>query len=284
MTNALPTSPASRGAVMHRRLFLLTSLAGAVAAPLAGEAQPARKVWRIGLFIPALPPGCGSDSRSAVSLALQSGLRELGYVEMQNYVLVRRCAVREGEEMLTAERELIEQNVDIVMVGSNELAGALQKATTSVPVVFVGVTDPDDRGLVASLARPGGNMTGFSHLTRELTGKRLELLKDALPKLRRVAVLATQKHRELEREAIRLGLQIHHFIAQLPGDIREAFVAARAARPEAMLVHPHPMCWLERQRIVQLVSENGLPAIYENADFVEVGGFMAYGASLVDMV
>jgi putative ABC transport system substrate-binding protein len=142
------------------------------------------------------------------------------------------------------------------MVGSNELAEALKKVTATVPVVFVAVADPEEGGLVASLARPGGNMTGFSHLTGELTGKRLQLLKDALPRLRRVAALVTEKHRAIEREAARL---------------------------EAVLVHPHPMFWLERQRIAQFASEFGLPAIYENADFVEAGGLMAYGASLVDM-
>jgi putative tryptophan/tyrosine transport system substrate-binding protein len=269
--------------MMDRRRFLLTSLAGAFAAPLAGEAQQVGKIWRIGLLFPGLPPGCGSDSRSPVLLALREGLRELGHVEIQNYVFVPRCAVPEGDEMLSAARDLVGQNVDIVMVGSNELTEALKKATTTVPVVFIAVTDPEERGLVASLARPGGNITGFSHLTRELTGKRLQLLKDTLPRLRRVATLATKKHWEIEREAARLGLQIQPFIVRQPGEIGAAFAAARAARLEALLVHPHPMFWLERRRIAQLASEIGLPAIYENADFVEAGGLMAYGASLVDM-
>jgi ABC-type uncharacterized transport system substrate-binding protein len=191
--------------------------------------------------------------------------------------------VREGEEMRSAARDLVGQNVDVVMVGSNELAEALKKATTTVPVVFVAVADPEESGLVASLARPGGNITGFSHLTGELTGKRLQLLKDALPRLRRVAALATQKHRTIEREAARLGLQIQLFIARQPSEIGAAFAAARAVRPEALLVHPHPMFWLESRRIAQLASEIGLPAIYESADFVKAGGLMAYGASLVDM-
>jgi ABC-type uncharacterized transport system substrate-binding protein len=272
---------------MSRRAAALILALGLLAAPRVAEAQHAGKVWRIGLLVPGLPPGCGSDSRPAVLLALRNGLLELGYVEMRNYVLVPRCAVREGDEMVNAARDLIGQGVDVVMVGSNELAQALKKTTATVPVVFVAVADPEDGGLVASLARPGGNMTGFSHLTGELTGKRLQLLKDTLPRLRRVAVLVavlvTEKHRAIEREAARLGLQIQFFIARRPDEIGAAFAAARAARLEALLVHPHPMFWLERRRIAQLASEIGLPAIYENADFVEAGGLMAYGASLVDM-
>ena len=103
--------------------------------------------------------------------------------------------------MLSAARDLVAQNVDVVMVGSNELTEALQQATTTVPVVFIAVADPEESGLVASLARPGGNITGFSHLTGELTGKRLQLLKDTMPKLRRVAALTTQMHRQIELEA-----------------------------------------------------------------------------------
>jgi putative ABC transport system substrate-binding protein len=252
-------------------------------APLAAQAQPARKVWRIGLLIPGQPPGCDIDSQPAVSRALRDGLRELGYTEMQNYVFVLRCAEREGEEMLSAAMDLVGQNVDVVMVGSNELTEALKQATTTVPVVFIAVTDPEEGGLVASLARPGGNITGFSHLTGELMGKRLQLLKDTLPKVRRVAALTTQKHRQIEREAARLGLQIQPFIVRQSGEIGMAFSAVRSARPDALLVHPHPMFWLERRRITQLAAEVGLPAMYENADFVEVGGLMAYGASLPDM-
>jgi putative ABC transport system substrate-binding protein len=248
---------------MDRRAFLGVIAGGLLAAPLTAEAQQAGKVWRIGLLVPGLPPSCGSDSPPPALLALRDGLRALGYVEAQNYVFVPRCAVREGEEMLSAARDLVGQHVDVVMVTSNELAEALKKATTTVPVVFVAVTGPEECGLVATLGRPGGNVTGFSHLTGELTGKRLQLIKDTLPRLRKVGALATQKHREIEREAARLGLEIQLFIARQPDEIGAAFAAARAARPEALLVDPHPMLWLDRRRIVQLASEIGLPAIYE---------------------
>ena len=267
---------------VERRGFIVGTLS-LLATPHAAEAQAAGKVWRIGLLVPGRPPDCGIDSQPAVSRALRDRLRELGYIEMQNYVLVPRCAEREGEEMLSAARDLVGQHVDVVLVGSNELTEVLKQATTTVPVVFIAVADPEEEGLVSSLARPGGNITGFSHLTGELTGKRLQLLKDTLPKIRRVAALTIQKHRQVEQEAARLGLQIQPFIVRQPGEIGTAFSMMHAARPDALLVHPHPMFWLERRRITQLALEIGLPAIYENADFVQVGGLMAYGASLPDM-
>ena len=268
---------------MERRRLLLGSLAAALASPSRVPAQTAGKVWRIGLLVPGVPPGCGLEASPPVAVAVRDGLRELGHIETQDYVFVPRCAVREGEEMASAARDLIRQNVDVVMVGSNELTEAIKNATTTVPVVFIGVTDPEERGLVASLARPGGNITGFSHLTAELVGKRLQLLKDAVPRLRTVAALAIQKSQAIEREGARLGLQIRVVTARTPGEIDAAFATVRTARPEALLVYPHPMFWLERRRIARLASETGLPAIYENADFVEAGGLMAYGASLVDM-
>ena len=225
---------------MDRRVFVAGTV-GFFAAPLNAAGQPAGKAWRIGLLVPGRPPDCGIDSQPAVSRALRDRLRELGYIEMQSYVFVPRCAEREGEEMLSAARDLVAQHVDVVLVGSNELTEVLKQATTTVPVVFIAVADPEEEGLVASLARPGGNITGFSHLTGELTGKRLQLLKDTLPTIRRVAALTIQKQRQVEQEAARLGLQIQPFIVRQPGEIGTAFSAMRAARPDALLVHPHPM-------------------------------------------
>jgi putative ABC transport system substrate-binding protein len=138
--------------VIDRRTFLAGTGAVLLAAPLAAEAQHAGRVWRIGLLVPGLPPGCDRDSRRAVFAAFQNALRELGYVEMRNYIVVERCTVREGDEMVNAARDLIGQDVDVVIVGSNELAEALKKATSTVPVVFVGVADRE-RGW--SRASPG---------------------------------------------------------------------------------------------------------------------------------
>jgi len=268
---------------MDRRGFLWTLAGSVIVAPLAAEAQQPGKVWRIGLLVPGLPPGCGSESPPPALLALREGLRELGHVEGQTYVLVVRCAVHEGQEIQRAADEIVGDNVDIVIVASNELARAMKQATSLVPVVFFAVNAPEEEGLVASLARPGGNLTGFSHQTGELAGKRLQLLKDTVPNLRKVAILSAQRNRQTERECMRLGFDVQLFAAPDPGAIGAAFAAMRRARPEAILVLPHPMFWVERRRVVAQASEIRIPAIYENKDFVTLGGLMAYGASLVDM-
>ena len=185
--------------------------------------------------------------------------------------------------MQRAAREMVGANVDVVIVASNELARAIQAATTTIPVVFFAVTDPEDEGLVTSLAKPSGNLTGFSHMTGELAGKRLQLLKDALPRLRSVAVLATERQPQTEQACRRLGLGAQVFAAPNPESIPAAFAAMKRAHPDALLVHPHPMFWLERRRIVAQAAMIEVPAIYENKDFVTSGGLMAYGASLTDM-
>jgi putative ABC transport system substrate-binding protein len=268
---------------MDRRAFLGTLAGSILAAPLAAEAQQTGKVYRIGLLVPGQPPGCGSESPPPALLALGEGLREFGHVEGQTYVLVARCAVREGQEIQRAADEIVGEKVDVVIVASNELARAMKNATSIVPVVFFAVNDPEEEGLVASLARPGGNLTGFSHQTGELAGKRLQLLKDTVPNLRKVAILSPQKNRQTERECVRLGFDVQLFAAPDPGAIDAAFAAMRRARPDGLLVVPHPMFWVERRHVVTQAAEIGVPAIYETKDFVTSGGLMAYGASLVDM-
>ncbi len=265
-----------------RRAFMLAVASGLMARPLAAQTPPAR-TWRIGLLVPGQSPGCGRDASVPALVALREGFRERGYVEGQGYVLLVHCAMREGAEMQQAAEETVRAGADVVIVASNELARAMQKATTTVPVVFFAVTDPEEDGLVSSLARPGGNITGLSHMTGDLAGKRLQLLKDTLPKARKVAVLATRRHCPTERECARLGLDAQWFAAPEAGEIAGAFAAMKRARAEALLVLPHPMFWLERRRIVGQAAEIGVPAIYESRDFVTVGGLMGYGASLTDM-
>jgi len=267
---------------MDRRVFLGALIGGAVT-PLVVCADQPGKTFRIGLLVPGTPPDCGSRAPSPTSDALREGLRAHGLAEGQTYVLVVRCAALGGPDMQRAAREMVGANVDVVIVASNELARAIQAATTTIPVVFFAVTDPEDEGLVTSLAKPSGNLTGFSHMTGELAGKRLQLLKDALPRLRSVAVLATERQPQTEQACRRLGLGAQVFAAPNPESIPAAFAAMKRAHPDALLVHPHPMFWLERRRIVAQAAMIEVPAIYENKDFVTSGGLMAYGASLTDM-
>ena len=268
---------------MDRRAFLVSTVAGLLGAPRASRAQPGNKLRRIGLLVPGQPPRCGSDAPPAALLALREGLREHGHVEGQSYVLVVRCAVRDGAEIQAAADALVRDGVDLVIVASNDFAHVIQKATSTVPVIFFAVTDPVEEGLVASMAKPGGNITGFSHMTGELAGKRLQLLKELRPRLKRIAILATERHRPTDRECIRLGVDTQWFTAPQPEDIGRAFAAMKQAHVEGLLALPHPMYWLERQRVVTQAAEVGVPAIYENKDFVAAGGLMSYGASLIDL-
>jgi len=253
-----------------------------VSLPLIARAQQAAKVWRIGIFVPGYLPTCGSDQAPPAFAAFRHAFRDLGYVESQNYVLVVRCATDAAQAARVAE-EIATANPDALIVASNELAHAVKKATTTVPVVFFGVTNPDREGLVATLPRPGGNLTGFSHLTQELAGKRLELLRDAVPRLRKVAILGVEKHPSILTEAARLRLETRVFFATTPGAFDAAFGAIARAGADGLLVDAHPMFWVEREQIVKHIALLKVPAIYETRDYVIAGGLMAYGASLIDM-
>jgi len=217
-----------------------------------------------------------------VLTAFRQSLRDLGYVESQNYVLTIRCVLLDTQVQSTVQ-DLLATKPDAIIVASNELTRALKQATTTVSIVFFAVTDPEREGLVASLPRPGGNLTGFSHMTGELAGKRLELLKDTLPRARKVAILSVDRHPYIAAEAARLGLDAQTFLAPNPDAIETAFAAITKAGADGLVVDPHPMFWVERHQVVRHAATLRLPAIYESRDFVATGGLMSYGASLADM-
>jgi putative ABC transport system substrate-binding protein len=266
---------------MNRRTFLGALASGLLAAPVTAQTRQATKVWRIGLFIPGSPPACGSVRPPPAQTALRQGLQDLGYVESQDYVLVVRCVLH-NTQVASAAQELVASDLDAIIVASNELARAVKKATATVPVVFFALTDPERQGLVASLVRPGGNMTGFSHMTAELAGKRLELLRDTLPRVRKVAILSVDRHPYIATEASRLGMGARVFLAK-PNALEATFGDIAKAGTDGVLVDAHPLFWVERELIVKYVARLKLPAIYENRDFVVAGGLLAYGASLADM-
>jgi putative ABC transport system substrate-binding protein len=266
---------------MDRRTFVATLTFGVIATPLAAEAQQAGKVWRIGILGVGTAPTSEGDM-PPVLLALRQGLSERGYVEGQNAASFARCPAGMKDATRSA-RSLASLNPDVIVTWSNELTEAAKRATSTIPIVFIAVTEPE-RGLVTSLAKPGSNLSGLSHMTSELNGKRLELLSETLPRVERFGVLVRQRPgRPLSQWNRATLLQPTYFEARTPSEIAQAFVAISKAGVGALLVYPDPEFYVERQRIVAAAAEVRIPAIYESRDFVTAGGLMAYGADIVDL-
>jgi ABC-type uncharacterized transport system substrate-binding protein len=219
---------------MDRRRFLLTSLAGVVAVPLAGEAQQAGKVWRIGLLDYASDPASSSRWR-----ALRDRLHELGYMEGQNVVFESRWASGQMGRLPALAKELINAKVDILVTASSEAALAAKRATSSIPIVTTTGVDPVELGLVANLARPGGNVTGVFSLSNELAAKRVELLKELVPRVSRLAIVRNPDNRAsalsergVESAVKPLGMTVQVVYVHGPRDLDAAFVAMKRARAE----------------------------------------------------
>ena len=249
------------------------------------EAQQPKKVPRIG-FLSAVSP----SAISARIEAFRQGLRELGYVEGENIVIEWRSAEGKFERQGELAAELVRLKVDVIVTSGPTMTRAVKETTVTIPIVMAFDSDPIGNGFVASLARPGGNITGLSALSPELSGKQLELLKEIIPKLSRVAVLGnssepanpkTLKEIELAAGVLRVHLQPLDVLS--PKDIETAFRAATKAHADALLVLPNPVLTSQRTQIVNLAVKSRLPAIYWRSDFVEAGGLMSYGASQNDL-
>jgi putative ABC transport system substrate-binding protein len=250
----------------------------------ASAQQPA-KVPRIGvlwLYSPTIA--------SPFAEAFRQGLRGLGYVEGQNIALEERWAEGRFDRLPSLAAELVRLNVDIIMTTSTPGAQAGQQATKSIPIVLTLVSDPVESGLVGSLARPGGNVTGLSLMHPDLTGKRLELLKEVIPKLSRVAVLSNSANpiippllRETEAAARALGIQLQVVEVRGPTEFDGAFSAMTRDRAGALVVLPDGIFQNERRRIAALAVKSRLPAMYAWKEAVEDGGLMSYGASVPDI-
>jgi putative ABC transport system substrate-binding protein len=268
---------------MDRREAVLGLLALG-AAPLAAETQQLASVSRIG-FLTA------SDLAAirARTEGFRQGLRDLGYVEGQNIVIEWRSAEEALNRLRALAAELVDRKVAVIVTGDNASTAAAKEVTKSVPIVMATSGDPVGIGLVASLARPGGNVTGVTSLSRELYGKQVGLLKELIPTLSRVAVLSSPTNpgkilelRELEIAARRLGLQLQ------PAEIREAkqlddaFSAMIKERAGALLVLPDPLLLTQRPQIADLAVRNRLPTIFARRENVEAGGLLSYGSSLPD--
>jgi putative ABC transport system substrate-binding protein len=269
---------------MDRRAFIGTLAGGFLAMPLAAEAQQAGTVPRIGYLA-----GDSATVHSQYAQAFSNGLRDLGYVEGKNLVIEHRWAEGKFERLPELAAELIRLPVDLIVAVGDPVIFAAKQATSTIPIVMVAVGDPVGRGFVASLARPGGNLTGISNLAVALTGKWLEMLEDTVPKLSEVSVLrnaANPTHplfvAEAERVAPNLGLKLQIVEVLGSADLDGAFAAMVRKRSGALLVLPDPvLSVLLGGRIAALATKNRLPALFAFKAQAEAGGLLSYGPSLL---
>ena len=278
--------------MMKRREFI-TLLGGAAAAwPLAARAQQTSgrtaKMPRVGMLM------AGPAAHSAAILdPFYRGLHELGYVEGQNLAIERRDGDWKPDRLPALAAELVGLKVDIIVAWSTPTARAAKQATNSIPIIAAVMADPVGDELVANLARPGGNVTGTTFLGPELVPKRLQLLRDVVPGLARVAALwhphaygertMASVVRDIEDAARTLGMQLQLVPADGPDDIASAFSTMAKERADAFMVFPSPMLFGEHRRIVELAASNRLPGMYQAREFVDAGGLMSYGANLDDL-
>jgi putative ABC transport system substrate-binding protein len=272
---------------MERRTFLSVITSGLLAAPLAAEAQQVGRLPRIGV----LATRTAGDARLE---GLLQGLRDLGYVEGRNLLIEYRDAEGKTERFPALAAELVSLKCDVIVTTGGTLAAqATKRATTTLPIVFASVGDAVAEGLVTSLARPGGNVTGLTVAATELVSKSLEVIKQAVPGVNRVAMLfkpdampdSAKKDRlkAADVAARALGVRLQIVEARGAEDFDRAFSEMTRARADALAVPAINLFNLERRRLVNLAAQNRLPAVYPNRDFVDAGGLMSYGPNLADM-
>jgi putative ABC transport system substrate-binding protein len=265
-------------------LLLALSLLGALLFALCGsvEAQQPVKLPRIGLLRVGSPPDPFVE-------AFREGLRDLGYVEGKSIVIEYRWAEGKPERLTELAADLARLGVDVIVPGGNAATRAGQITTSTIPIVMSGTTDPVTSGFVTSLARPGGNITGSATLLQDLAAKRLELLKEILPKVSRVGVLFYDpaanpfELRETQETAPNLGVQLSILEIRDHNDFENAFNVAKTARSGAITVLGSAFFYAHRARIVELAAKSRLPAIYEHREFVEAGGLISYGPNFRDL-
>jgi ABC-type uncharacterized transport system substrate-binding protein len=272
---------------MERRRFIEVIAGGLLAVALAAEAQQAARIPRIGF----LSPSSLSDPRTSRYFeALRQGLREQGYVEGQNIAIESRWAEGKYDRLPGLATELVRLRIAVIVTYGGVATQAAQQATGTIPIVMAVVQEPVSTGLVSSLARPGGNITGMSLMSPELVGKELEILKEIVPKVSRVALLGNPaqighapqvRHAQDTARALGVGLQLLE--ARDPSEIDKAFAAITTERAGAVIVLPDSMLLDHRTRIADLAARRRLPLVSAMADHAEAGGLMAYGPSVSDM-
>jgi len=270
---------------MPRRAFVAIIAGGLLAAPLAAEAQLAVTSARVGV----LSPGDPLSGPSPRFEALRRGLRERGWVEGQNIAIEWRFAEGIPERLPALAEELVRLKVDVILTIDTPATQAARSVTRTVPIVFNGIASTTATRLVASLARPGGNFTGITTMSAEMSGKRVEVMKEVLPRVTRAAVLWTASNegaaavfRATEAAGARLGLRLQNIGIARANEIQSAFAAATRGRAEALVVIDDVVISSHRARIVELARESRLPVISTYRDFADAGGLVAYGPSAPD--
>jgi putative ABC transport system substrate-binding protein len=270
---------------MDRRAFLAVAAAGGLfAMPAGARAQQTVKVYRIGLL--AL-----TSSPTSATEAFRQGLRKLGYVEGRDLIIEYRWATGKQERLPEQAAELVRLKVEVIVAVATPSVEAAKGATTTIPIVMTSSGDPVGSGLVTSLARPGGNVSGLSLLSTELVGKRLQMVRELLPKATRVAVLdvrgyasVTKPYLEQMRAAAQqMGVQLVVHEVTEAGDLPGAFTAMQRERAQALDVRASPFSTEHAKRIVELAAQHRLPVMYDGRSFVEAGGLLSYGPSIPDL-
>jgi len=266
---------------MRRREFMTVLGGAAVAWLLAAHAQQPGKVWRMGFI---------AHGHESFYDALFEGLREYGYEEGRNLIVERRYAQGQAERFKEFAAEMVRLNVDIIIVVTTPAALAVKKATTTIPIVHPNAIDPLNTGLIASLAHPGGNLTGGAQLTAEVSAKRLEILKRVVPRLSRVAALWNPANpalvfswKETQGAARALGVTLQSHEVQGPKDFAAAFAMTADERPDALLVLQDAVTMQQRNEIIDFAIQKRLPSMFQEKGWAVAGGLMSYGENLPSM-
>jgi putative ABC transport system substrate-binding protein len=270
---------------MDRRTFILVTGGELALLPLVCLAQAQGKIWRIGVLDTVSP-----ELNAANLDALRQGLRQLGYDEGRNLIIEYRSADGAANRFPELAAELVRMKVDLIVAGGTPASFAAKRITPTVPVVMARAGEPVETGLVAGLARPGGNVTGLSSVARDIESKRLGLLHELLPKLARVAALYNMSSpanlpqwKEVEATARSSGVEPQLLDARKPEDLAPAFDAAARQRADGLIVGQEGLFEANRKLVVDLAAKHRLPAIYRSMPFIEAGGLMAYGANYPDL-
>jgi putative ABC transport system substrate-binding protein len=270
--------------MMGRRSFVVGFALGLAAAPLTVGAQQQGRTWRVGFL-----SGGARTPDGFPPLPFRQALQELGYVEQQNLVYLGRWADAKQDQLPGLAAELVGLKVDVIVTVGGPASAAAKRMTSSIPIVLAQVGDADGIGLIESLARPGGNVTGITDQSVELSAKRLELLKEAVPKAARIAVLwnaddagMTLRYREVEKAAHMLHVTVQPLGVREPNDFDGAFSAMTLNRPDALFLVTDALTSLNRKRVIDFALAHRIPAMYEFGFLVRDGGLMSYGANQDD--